>query len=130
MDKNILFAKTPSDLVEPNLWSPYDLDCHSLGCFTDDFKGQGDLSLDSIDDWVIGLSKRPSFDTQTMTSSLTALSIPSDAIDEFLSWSPVPSVSTRSGHYTKLCVLIYTGARMWQPFFIIFSSRIPITSIL
>jgi len=88
MDKNILFAKTPSDLVEPNLWSPYDLDCHSLGYFTDDFKGQGDLSLDSIDDWVIGLSKRPSFDTQTMTSSLTALSIPSD---EFLSWSPVPS---------------------------------------
>jgi hypothetical protein len=96
MDKKIIYAKTPSDLVETNIWSPCNFDSRSLGYITDDFNGQGDLSLDSIDDWVIGLSKRPSFDTQTMASSLAALSIPGDAIDEFLSWSPIPSVSTRT----------------------------------
>jgi len=98
MDKKIIYTKTPSDLVETNIWPPYDFDSHSLGYITDGFSGQGDLSLDSIDDWAIGLSKRPSFDTQTMASSLTALSIPGDAVDEFLSWSPISSEPECSNH--------------------------------
>jgi hypothetical protein len=103
MDKKIIYAKTPSDLMEPNIWSPDNFDSHSLGYITDYFNGQGDLSIDSIDDWVIGLSKRPSFDTQTMASSLAALSIPGDAIDEFISWPPIPSVSSGTTISNYVC---------------------------